>query len=292
MNSETKNSFNQISSVLDQYTEWYNDILLQLFYPAQEKVKKPQVPVFSLGTLSTNDTLEIEGIQRLQLLKGDLVKISEELLAGSSPPPFKNFETFSQVYEEFSNQLRRVEIDRFMDDNGIDVLTGLRSRNAMMSDIARELDRLARRGKPFCLALAQIDNFTKIRESYNLKECNVFIMTVAELIKKSMRSFDDAYRLSNGEFILCLKQTEMSGGLAALERMRKLLERERISVSLDGNAQPLTMSCVIAEPVEGDMQDNLVDNLRHDLASMERTEGAVLEYYEMSPLQRFVKTSQ
>jgi len=88
-----------------------------------------------------------------------------------------------------------------------------------------------------------------------------------------------------------LKQAEVSGGITALERLRRELERQNISlVTQSGEKSLLSMSCCIAEPVEGDDMRELVKNLRLDLESSTQGEvDTVLRYNELSPLQRFIK---
>lgn len=294
MNNLVSSASNDLNIILDQYTEWYNDVVLQLFYPSEKNDGMAEAPNLPVNVLLTQGSLEKNIFQKIQPLKTDLLKLSNDLIMKAKleqkPPSFKDFENFSNIYEEFSNQLRRLQIDNLMDDSGIDVLTGLRSKNAMTKDIQRELERLARRGKPFCLALAQIDYFPNIQKSYNSKDCDKFIISVSDMIKKSIRSFDDAYRLSSGEFILCLKQADLLGGLVALDRLRLLLEHEKIMITVDGRSQLLTMSCCIAEPVDIDIPEDIIANLRKDLRVADKSPGLVLEYIEMSPLQRFVKT--
>ena len=178
-----------------------------------------------------------------------------------------------------------------MDGSGYDALTSLRSKSMLLPDIQREFDRLMRQGKKFCVAMACIDRFDVIEGSVSSVEAEGYVKLVASLIKLSIRSFDDAYYVGDGRFALCLKQAEVSGGITALERLRRELERQNISlVTQSGEKSLLSMSCCIAEPVEGDDMRELVKNLRLDLESSTQGEvDTVLRYNELSPLQRFIK---
>jgi len=51
-----------------------------------------------------------------------------------------------------------------------------------------------------------------------------------------------------------------------------------------------SLSCCVAEPLPNDNLDNLLANMRNDLDTTDKNEDAVLEYYELSPLQRYIKT--
>ena len=159
-----------------------------------------------------------------------------------------------------------------------------------MSDYEREMSRLRRQGKGFCLAIARIDNFSEIEQHYPDEQSRPLVKLVSDLIKLSIRSFDDAYHMGRGEFVLCLKQTSVSGGFSALERLRRELEVQDIMLDLGTRQMEMSMSCCIAEPVDGDDVHDLLDYLRKDLESTGKRTDRVLEYFELSPLQRYVQT--
>ena len=139
--------------------------------------------------------------------------------------------------------------------------------------------------------LIKLDLFTDISKAAVEDEADGHIKLLSGLIKISIRSFDDAYYLDHGVFALCLKQADITGGFSALERLRKELEHQQITVVLPGGQEKsLSMSCCIAEPVIGDKVDELMANLSKDLAEsdMENTD-TVLKYRELSALERYVQ---
>jgi diguanylate cyclase len=286
-------NYNALSPILDELSEWYSDLLCHLFYPEDicRDLAECASPSFELWLKNAADSpyIEPEILQKLENLNRDLHILSgamfREARDSKQKPLAKCYDQLSTIY--FA--IRRVELDAVLEDSGIDALTGLRSKHAMKIDIEREIERLARRGKPFSLALARIDLYDQLVEEHGRERAREYTKIIAHLIKKSMRSFDDGYRLGNGEFILCLKQADVSGGVAALERLKKMLEEREIKFSLYGKDRHLTMSCCIAAPFPGDQVDELVDNLRKDLATSEKPANMLLEYHEMSELQRFVQ---
>jgi diguanylate cyclase (GGDEF)-like protein len=175
-----------------------------------------------------------------------------------------------------------------MTDSGFDMLTGLRSRQMLTKDLEREMERRSRRGRPFCLALARIDHYAEMKANLPQADYETIISAVGEIIKLCMRSFDDAYRLGNGEFLMCLKQADMTGGTAGLGRLRKLLEEKAPYYTLKGQEVRLTMSSCVAEPQPGDDFESLMDNMRIDLDRFGGDAEMALEYLEVSPLERFV----
>ncbi len=285
--------------VLDEHCQWFHDVIECLFYShADESLKVINKPTsFAQWILCArkDDKIQLEIIEKLSAVHSDLFKKADELIdtleKTGGKPYHANYKNFVTIYEEFMSYIRRMEKDFIREGSGYDSFTGLRSQKMLKDDIKRELHRLARQGKNFCLAIGRIDNFETIRKNASKEEVDGYIKLVSSLIKLSIRSFDDAYYMGEDEFILCLKQADLSGGIAALERLRRELERQKIVLDPSQNSQrPLSMSCCIAEPVEGDDVDELLYNLKDDLKNSdeERTD-TVLRYRELSPLQRFVK---
>lgn len=283
--------------VLDEHTAWFHDFLNLVFYsdtlPAELHLTKPVSFIKWLESAKQDEGVPPEVIDQLLRLHNDLFQNAHELMlfvqSHHKRPDHKMFQSFMTIYEEFILSLRRLENDFMLEDSGYDPFTGLRNPKNLYSDIDREMQRLCRQGRSFCLAIARIDNFKAIQENDNPQEKNAFIKLVSDLIKLSIRSFDDAYHVGDGEFVLSLKQATISGGFSALERLRKELERQKILVTIEGQEKLLSMSCCIAEPVDGDDIESLLENLRADLNRTEKQSDLVLEYFELSPLQRYIQ---
>ena len=62
--------------------------------------------------------------------------------------------------------LRRLERAFSVAASGLDTLTGLRSRIGLADDLMREHSRFLCTGRPFCLALMDIDHFKKINDTH------------------------------------------------------------------------------------------------------------------------------
>ncbi len=296
---ENNQNWNTLLPVLDEHGTWFHDFVEHLFYPDElTLIGTPKKPTsFAQWVVYANrqSSIQPEIVEKLTALHADVLRLSDVLLQSVQTsgvrPPHKDFNNFMTVYEEFMIYIRRLEKDLLTEGSGYDSFTGLRNKAMLNTDVTRELDRLARQGKSFCLALARIDNFADLNETASADEMSGYIKLLSSLIKLSVRSFDDAYYFGDGEFALCLKQTDVTGGISALERLRSELERQKISVHLsDGKEKLLSMSCCIAEPVDGDKPDQIITNLRNDLATAEDLKtDTVLKYHEMSPLQRYVR---
>lgn len=292
----------ELTLILDEYTEWFAQVVKRVFYPenaiTQKALSEPKAfPLWAKG-IEKEDLVPSEAVERLKALHSDLdVKAGELLksaLHSKERPDFESFDAFVTLLEAFANHVRRLQQDISLKSSGYDSETGLRSELSLYKDLKIEMERLSRQGRPFSVALVQINNLEDLRSSRETQHVKSTVKRVADLIKKSLRPFDDAYRLTEGEFILTLKQTDVRGGVKALDRLRKELESVEYDESQEDSEKDFSimLSCCVAEPLPGDDAHLLVNNLRLDLKGTEKYENMVLEYREMSPLQRFIKTEQ
>lgn len=291
-----------LDAVLDDYTGWFLQVTGRIFYPREILDNKGQLftcpPSFEAWRSNAEKTgaVPADMLQSMRNLHDDLCARSEQLMQNAlrekSPPPYDEFIKLTVLFEEFAGRLRRYEVDRMLDDSGIDSLTGLRSISAMEKDIKREMERLSRQGKAFAMALVRIDDFETIRAAVSREELEKSIRTVSALVKKCMRSFDDAYYGDNGMFILSLKQTGTPGGIKALKRLKRDTDELNLTYKNKGTDVPITLSSCIGEP--GEKEDVMVffENLKKDLDIYRQNQGAVLEYFELSPLQRFIRDKE
>lgn len=271
-----------LAPILDEYTEWFMQLLRRIMYPKDTQegqvFSKPSSFLQWLD-LAEQEKFQADILERLTNLHSDLSvqadKLINESMKGADTPEYKEFDALMTLFEEFTLRLRRLEKDVLLENSGLDELTGLRSRGTLKKDYNTEMERVSRQGRPFTLAVVRIANYADIPG-----DKSAAVKMVADKIKQSMRSFDDAYRISENEFVLSLKQADMKGGLIALNRVHRFVEKESAS---------LLMTSCIAEPTPGDDLDDLVKNIGEELDGLDDGESAIVEYVEMSALQRFVK---
>ncbi len=297
-NTDLHKQLKSLETVLDEYLEWFLELTKLVFYPVQNAAKSesfshPQSFDGWLQNSAKTDFLTKDVLKDLHRLHSELGEQAENAVKTAAQekiiPDVKDYEKLAVLFEQFLSRIRRVEKDCLLEDSGIDVLTGLRTYDVMEKDISREMDRFARQGKTFSIALVRIDNFHDMQKEMKAEQLDKYVKEVAGLIKKSIRSFDDAYRRTDGVFILSLKQTGSSGGVKVLNRLSEELDAAALSYNLEGKKHALTLSSCIGEPSENENIGDFVKNLEKDLQGADSKQGTVLEYYEISPLQRFIK---
>lgn len=282
--------FKALEPVLDEHAEWFGRVMRWTFYPddprSAEPLNDPTSFELWMRGARDDDFYEPDAINRLTDLYRDLRTASRALVAASAGgvrPAVGLMDGFIDLYDEFLSQLRRLERDSMLADSGIDAATGLRSRENMVFDLERELERRARRGRPFCLAFVRLDGHAALMAAQGKEAAFEQIKQAAAAIRKMARSYDDAYRLDNGEFVLSLKHSDLTGGMRAVERLRLYLSEQDA---------PFTMSYVVAEPVPGDDIRAMIVQSRKDLDANKEKPDVALRYKEVSPLARFAQDDE
>lgn len=295
---EIDSKLKELAPVVDEHIDWYAQVLRRVYYPEEysqnDFMQPPQTLKGWLSEIREDDVIETVTLDHIEKAYTDMVEMATEQIrmAGAQEQKLAvaAFDHFSTIHESFISMLRRLERDLAQADSGLDVLTGLRSKKALWHDMEREMERLSRRGKPFVLALVQLEDYDLIKETQSEERYKFIMAEVVRLIKKCIRSFDDAYRMDDGEFIMCLKQSEQAGGSAAIARLLRFLDETELRYDVDGQTHEVELSCCVAEPMPGDEIEELINNMRDDLGRYEiDTDASALEYIEKSPLQRIVE---
>ncbi len=106
-----------------------------------------------------------------------------------------------------------------------DSLTGLPNRRFFDEALQREAAAMARKGHASSLILLDLDYFKNINDTYGHYVGDTALKQVSQLFKASLRTTDLICRLGGEEFLLLLPETNITGALAAAEKLRKQLER-------------------------------------------------------------------
>ena len=127
----------------------------------------------------------------------------------------------------------------------VDRLTGVANRQALLSNLFSEVERATRYGRPLCVAFVDIDHFKAVNDSYGHAAGDTVLRGVAQTIAENLRASDLIGRYGGEEFMLILTETDVEEGAALSEKLRELVERQRVAI--EGNpALSVTVSIGIA----------------------------------------------
>ncbi len=274
--------------VLDEYVVWYGRLVRSYFEAKPADEKPPAVFMEWLEKAKAEGNISTNMAERVSRIHADMWASAREFtnkFAARDISPLKEYNELSRHYEEFIQMMRRMELDEAVENSGFDEKTGLRSVKLLKDDVSREMERRARRGNPFSLALVKINGF-KEEWRENEDEFYIMIRKITDQVKECLRSFDDAYFLGGEYFLLCLKHADMLGSQAAIARLNMSINSADIPTPDNANEQ-ISVSTVVSEPTQGDNLENMLENMKKDLIGID-SKGTVVQYNDISPLQRYI----
>ena len=105
-----------------------------------------------------------------------------------------------------------------------DGLTSLYNHRHFQDELARAFEESARYVRPLSLAMADIDFFKKVNDSYGHAVGDEVLKAVARVFKESSRSTDLVARYGGEEFAVMMPETDLDSARAFAEKLRALVE--------------------------------------------------------------------
>jgi diguanylate cyclase len=144
-----------------------------------------------------------------------------------------------------------------------DELTGLVNRRQMTQLLQRAQAARARSGRPFCVAVLDLDHFKRINDHYGHAAGDEVLRRVAEAAKSAVRDHDVIARWGGEEFVLLLGDSKLSSAQAGVERLRQHIESMVMHVG--NHTMTMTVSAGLAEPLEGESFERALSRADHAL---------------------------
>ena len=102
----------------------------------------------------------------------------------------------------------------------LDRLTGVYNREALLSILFRETDRVQRQKNALCIVLFDIDDFGHWNSRLGSEACDDLLRQVVARTMRLLRSYDALGRLGNDEFLIVLPGCGTNNALMLAERLR------------------------------------------------------------------------
>ncbi len=106
----------------------------------------------------------------------------------------------------------------------IDPLTKLGNRRYLEIEIDKEISRAKRGHTGLSFLMGDLDKFKLINDQYGHDVGDIVLREFAEVISKSIRKFDIAFRYGGEEFVILMPGVESNDAFSAAERIRLTLE--------------------------------------------------------------------
>jgi diguanylate cyclase (GGDEF)-like protein len=106
----------------------------------------------------------------------------------------------------------------------VDEMTGLCNRRVLMERLDIEVERARRFGSPLAVIMMDLDHFKRINDDHGHAMGDSVLMNVGGLVRDGLRQVDLAGRYGGEEFCLILPGTDLAGGAALAESLRRTIE--------------------------------------------------------------------
>ncbi|WP_299225863.1 sensor domain-containing diguanylate cyclase [Sulfurihydrogenibium sp.] len=127
----------------------------------------------------------------------------------------------------------------------IDPLTGAFNRRSFEAIIQKLLEISQITDAPITLAMADLDYFKKINDTFGHLAGDEALKHFVNIIKRNLRKSDYVFRIGGEEFLILLPNTELKDAVEIVERIRKDLEKSPLYYN--GKEIKLTASFGLAE---------------------------------------------
>jgi diguanylate cyclase (GGDEF)-like protein len=152
--------------------------------------------------------------------------------------------------------------DYFKTLSYLDDLTGVSNHRYFKQMLDNEIQRHSRYEHPLSLIMADIDNFKIVNDRYGHLMGDQVLITVADLMKRSIRGFDLLARYGGEEFCVILPETAMEESLVVGKRIVSTVSQYpfKIAASASENTFNLSLTAGLASfPEDADDAKTLID---------------------------------
>lgn len=123
----------------------------------------------------------------------------------------------------------------------IDVLTGLLNRRSFDRRLAAEHSRAKRFGKPYALALLDIDHFKRVNDTHGHPAGDAVLAQLGQVLARQFREVDVVARYGGEEFAVILPEIGSSVAKGVVERVRRAVAATPFALP-DGREIGVTVS--------------------------------------------------
>ncbi len=105
-----------------------------------------------------------------------------------------------------------------------DPLTNLHNRRFLAQQLAQEVERAKRYGRPLSLMLCDIDNFKQVNDTFSHAVGDEVLKIIADVLKSRTRTSDLKARLGGEELVAVFPETSLEDAVSLCEAMRRAAE--------------------------------------------------------------------
>lgn len=257
--SVQEEAIHELERAAAEHIAWLKSIHLALLAPGQPRQLPPSAPTLLSQWVAAAETAPERGDR--QALVDELgqscrrmhARAAQLFAPESAPSPVDpaRYLAFMGSVEDYGLHLRNAECLLRQALAETDPLTGVANRQGMMRDLHREWTRALRSGESACVAIADLDHFKDINDSFGHLAGDHVLRLAARFFRRRLRPYDLIYRFGGEEFLFCLPNTDPGNARRVLDRLRTMMARLPVRLA-EGRQVVVTASIGIA-PMRADL---------------------------------------
>jgi diguanylate cyclase (GGDEF)-like protein len=197
--------------------------------------------------------------------RGQKEDIVEGLEAGADDyvtKPFDPFELRARVRAgkrivELQEQLLQAR-EALRDQASRDPLTGLWNHGTILSILRKEVARASRTHGPFAVAMADVDRFKAINDTYGHPAGDAVLREASRRLRGAMRTYDALGRYGGDEFLAVVPGCDQAAAVRFGESFRARIDRKAVETSEGLIPISLSLGVVALDNLKGVNADALI----------------------------------
>ncbi|MDO6562447.1 GGDEF domain-containing protein [Amphritea sp. 1_MG-2023] len=170
---------------------------------------------------------------------------------------YERYMQLQQRFEQMEEQTHqmKVHVESERHKAMTDSLTSLPNRAGYDDQLKSEFGRWSRYGQSFSLAVADLDLFKRINDTYGHQAGDKVLRLVASILKQQSRSTDFIARYGGEEFVILMPGTTAQQALVAVDKIRQAIAQSPFN--FHGKPVQITLSIGLTEVQTDDSEDHL-----------------------------------
>jgi diguanylate cyclase (GGDEF)-like protein len=173
---------------------------------------------------------DFEMIDRLHRATHDSARVLAVKAKGGKFITAKDYDSFIENELALSKVLLKLRDELHEILSGFDPLTGVLNRQAFYLILSQEHARASRVTQPCCVAMADLDHFKKVNDTYGHLGGDKVLRATAQYLTGKLRPYDSICRYGGEEFLICLPNTSVVMAKTILNRLREGIESLAINL--------------------------------------------------------------
>lgn len=212
-----------------------------------------------LATLYAECQSHLHRLERITSISDHYQTAARELnltLSERYSKHLRQLEKLVRITDRYQLMMRELNVS-LKKASATDALTGIGNRRMVLDQLKSEVERWKRMRRPFTIAIADIDHFKEVNDTYGHEGGDKVLTEIAQILKIGMREYDSCGRWGGEEFLIVLPEAGANASTLIIERLRCAIENS--GIEFEGKRVPLSASFGIAEYSPGETISDMIN---------------------------------